>query len=143
MFVKLDKKGIALGDTTEDRKARKKFITDFYVHWNKSNTTKHIYNKYLKSFIEIRFLSLNETSRIASYRYKSTLAVTFLTEILENAKKVSTEKPNANNQNQKRFSEMIIMEYEKANFGKVKLTVGVLRDSKLKIQYCITAIEND
>ena len=143
MFVELDKKGIALGDTTEDRKARKNFITNFYVQWNISNTTKQIYNKHLKSFIEIRFLSLNETSRIASYRYKSTLAVTFLTEILENAKKVSTEKPKANNQNQKRFSEMIIMEYEKTNFCKIKLTVGVLRDSKLKIQYCITAIEND
>jgi len=33
------------------------------------------------------------------------------------------------------------VEYNKAGLGKLKLTVGVLRGSKLNIQYCITAIE--
>ena len=33
--------------------------------------------------------------------------------------------------------------YEKENFGKIKLTVGELRGSNKKVQYCITAIEND
>jgi len=32
---------------------------------------------------------------------------------------------------------------EKVGFGKIKLTVGELRGSGQKIQYCITAIEND
>jgi hypothetical protein len=40
------------------------------------------------------------------------------------------------------FMEMIIMKYDKKGFGKIKLTVGVLRSSLQKIQYCITAIEN-
>jgi hypothetical protein len=33
------------------------------------------------------------------------------------------------------------MEYKKAGFGKIKLTVGELRGSGQKVQYCITAIE--
>jgi hypothetical protein len=36
---------------------------------------------------------------------------------------------------------MIVMEHSKKIFGKIKLTVGVLRSSKQKVQYCITAIE--
>jgi len=35
------------------------------------------------------------------------------------------------------------MEYIKPEFWKVKLTVGVKRGTKEKVQYCITAIEND
>jgi hypothetical protein len=35
------------------------------------------------------------------------------------------------------------MEYDKIDFGKIKLTVGELRGSGQKLQYCITAIEND
>ena len=41
-----------------------------------------------------------------------------------------------------RFSKIFIMGYEKTSFGKIKLTVGELRGSGQKIQYCITAIEN-
>jgi hypothetical protein len=36
---------------------------------------------------------------------------------------------------------MFIMGYDKADFGKIKLTVGELRGSGQKLQYCITAIE--
>jgi hypothetical protein len=35
------------------------------------------------------------------------------------------------------------MFYEKSAFGKIKLIVGELRGSGQKVQYCITAIEND
>jgi hypothetical protein len=34
------------------------------------------------------------------------------------------------------------MYYEKPAFGKIKLTVGELRGSGQRVQYCITAIEN-
>jgi hypothetical protein len=84
--LNFDSKGIATGNAQEDYKSRKKFITDFYAQWIASNTTKHIYNKSLNSFIEVKYLSINETSGKAAYNYKSTLAVTFLTEILENSK---------------------------------------------------------
>jgi hypothetical protein len=145
--MEFDKKGIALGDAKEDKKQRKQFIIDFYGKWIIANPTKHIYNKLLEAFIEVRFLSVEETAGHASLNYKSTVAVTFLSEIMENAiaKKdkegnfiVETPKPNVKNQS--RFSKIFIMEYEKANFGKIKLTVGELRGSGQKIQYCITAI---
>jgi hypothetical protein len=35
-----------------------------------------------------------------------------------------------------------VLEYEKKEFGRIKLTAGVLKGSRQKIQYCITAIEN-
>jgi hypothetical protein len=71
------------------------------------------------------------------------LAVTYLTEILKKAKVVECVKSKTNSQNQKRFSEIILMQYNKEEFGRIKLTVGVLKGSKQNIQYCITAIEND
>jgi hypothetical protein len=44
--------------------------------------------------------------------------------------------------NQSRFSKIFVMDYEKADLGKIKLTVGELRGSGQKLQYCITAIKN-
>jgi len=81
--------GIALSDRPEDFKSRKKFIMDFYSQWIVENPERHIFNKSLNSFIEVRYLSMNETSGHASLSDKSTLAVTFLTEILENAIRIS------------------------------------------------------
>jgi hypothetical protein len=142
--MELDKRGIALGNTPEDLKNRKKFITDFYVNWIIANPTKHIFNKSLNSFIEVKFLSMQETASKAAIRYKSTLAVTYLTEILENAVTIGKpQEPKKDNVKQKRFSKIYIMGYEKEAFGKIKLTVGELRGSRQRIQYCITAIEND
>jgi hypothetical protein len=67
----------------------------------------------------------------------------YLTEILEKAKVKTKVMPKPNNENQKRFSEMILMEYNKKDFGRIKLTVGVLKVSRQNIQYCITSIENE
>jgi hypothetical protein len=128
-------------DSVEAKKEHKKFIIDFYANWIAVNTTKQIYNKSLKDFISVRFLSIQETAGHASHTYKSTVAVIFLTEILENAKRMETVKLKPENKNQQRFSEMIVMKYLKKDFEKIKLTVGVLKGSKQKIQYCITAIE--
>lgn len=142
--MELDNNGIALGGTPDDLKNRKKFITDFYAKWVASNPEKQIYNKSLKNFIQVRFLSMQETASKAAIRYKSTLAVTYLTEILENAVTVGKpQEPKKDNAKQKRFSKIYVMEYEKESFGKIKLTVGELRGSGQKLQYCITAIEND
>jgi hypothetical protein len=133
---------IPQGQTKEEMQTRKKIIKDFYAMWNASNPTKQIYNIDLQNFISVRFLSLQETSLLAALSYKSTLAVTYLTEILEKATVERRVKPKSDNQNQKRFSEMILMKYNKKDFGKIKLTIGVLKGSRLKIQYCITVIEN-
>jgi hypothetical protein len=50
---------------------------------------------------------------------------------------------NSQKENQKGFEKIILMEYNKKDFGNIKLTVGVKRGTKEKIQYCVTAIEND
>ena len=148
--MNLDENGIATGDTKDDKKQRKQFIIDFYGKWIVANPTKRLYNNSLEAFIEVRFLSLEETAQHASLNYKSTVAVTFLSEIIENAiaqkdknGNIITKMPKPNVKNQSRFSKLFIMGYEKTDFGKIKLTVGELRGSAQKIQYCITAIEND
>jgi hypothetical protein len=132
---------IPQGYTTEEVKIRKKFIMDFYAQWNVSNPGKRVYNADLKDFIYVRFLSMQETAEHAALQFKSTKAVTYLTEILELATIKTSAKPKPEISNQKRFQEIIIMEYNKAGLGKLKLTVRVLRGSKMNIQYCITAIE--
>jgi hypothetical protein len=128
-------------NSAEAKKERKQFIIDFYSNWIAINTTKQIYNKSLKDFINVRFLSIQETAGHASHTYKSTVAVTYLTEILEKAKYVKSVKPKPENKNQERFSEMIVMEHSKKNLGEIKLTIGVLKGSRQNVQYCITAIE--
>jgi len=141
--MELDKKGIAIGNTTEDKKQRKRFIMDFYKMWETENPQKQVFNKSLKDFVNVRHISVKETTGQASHRYISTLAVTFLTEILENAtQKGFPQNTNPQKDNQKGFEKIITMEYNKKDLGKIKLTVGVKRGMKEKVQYCITAIEN-
>ena len=133
---------IPTGTTLEEIKLRKKIIRDFYATWNAANPTKQVYNANLKEFINVRFLSINETADIASRRYISTYAIThYFTEILELSEEKRRTLPKSDNDNQKRFSEIIVLEYCKKEFGIIKLTVGVLKGSKQHIQYCITAIE--
>jgi len=141
--MELDKNGIATGDTTEDKKQRKRFIIDFYRTWESANPQKQVFNKFLKDFVNVKHISVKETTGQASHRYISTLAITFLTEILENATtKGSLQNTNPQKDNQKGFEKIIAMEYDKKSLGKIKLTVGVKRGTKEKVQYCITAIEN-
>ena len=128
-------------DSAEAKKIRKAFIGTFYSQWFAANPTKQIFNKSLNDFINVRFLSMQETAGHASHTYKSTIAVTYLTEVLENAKYVTNVKSKPENKNQQRFSEIIVMKYSKKDFETIKLTVGILKGSKQKIQYCITAIE--
>jgi hypothetical protein len=76
-MMELDKQGIPIGDSTEDKKQRKQFIIDFYGKWIAANPTKQIYNQSLQTFIVVRFLSIEETAQHASTTYKSTIAITF------------------------------------------------------------------
>ena len=132
---------IPQGRTKAEIQQREKFIKDFYANWNAANPEKRIYNTHLQAFIYVKFLSIQETAEKAARSFKSTLAVTYLTEILELAKVVINTKPKVGNKKQSRFSDVIIMQHSKKNFGKIKLTVGILRGSREKVQYCITAIE--
>ena len=96
----------------------------------------------LKEYINIRMVSIIETSEHAAKNYLSTLAVLQLDSILVGAKKTSIQKTKPDSKNQKSFERIIIMEYEMAFIGKVKMTVGIRRRTREKIQYCITAIRN-
>ena len=132
---------IPQGRTKTEIQQREKIIKDFYANWNAANPDKRVYNTNLQAFIYVRFLSIQETAEKAARSYKSTIAVTYLTEILELAKVINYTKPKGGNKKQSRFSNIIIMQYNKATFGRIKLTVGILRGSGEKLQYCITAIE--
>ena len=132
---------IPTGDSTEDRRKRQKIIFSFYQNWKRKNPDQKKYNISLKEDINIRAISLDETAAQASLTYLSTLAVLQLDAILTNARTVKTVPSKASSKNQRSFDRMLIMEYVCTGVGRVKMTVGVRRKDKKKVQYCITAID--
>ena len=124
---------IPTGHTKEDIKVRERLIKDFYAQWISRHPEKKIWNRNLKAFINVKFLSINETYEKASHSYESTLAVFRLTEILEGAVKVGEQPAKRNNRNQKQFEKILLMRY-----GEIKLTVGLQRSNQDLVQYCIT-----
>lgn len=130
------------GNTLDDIKQREQIIRDFYREWKEKNPSQRKFNLSLKEYINIRMVSIVETSEHAAKNYLSTLAVLQLDAILVGAKKVSIKKTKSNNKNQQPFERMMIMEYDMVGIGTVKMTVGVRRRTQEKVQYCITAISN-
>ena len=124
---------IPAGRAKEDIKVREKLIKDFYAQWIAEHPEKKIWNRNLGAFINVKFLSINETYEKASRSYESTLAVFRLTEILEGAVKLGEQPAKRNTRNQKQFEKLLIMKY-----GEVKLTVGLQRSNQDLVQYCIT-----
>ncbi len=133
---------IPQGNSLEEIKTREKIIRDFYREWKEHNPLQRKYNLSLKEFINIRMVSIIETSEHASKSYLSTLAVLQLDSILVGARKVSIKKTKPGNKNQKPFERIMIMEYELTGIGTVKMTVGVRKRTREKVQYCITAIDS-
>ena len=130
------------GNTLDEIKERERIIREFYHEWKEKNPLQRKYNLALKEYINIRMVSIVETSEHAAKSYLSTLAVLQLDAILLGAKKISIKKVKPNNKNQQPFERMMIMEYELVGIGTVKMTVGVRRRTQEKVQYCITAISN-
>ena len=130
------------GNTLDEIKERERIIREFYREWKERNPLQRKYNLALKEYINIRMVSIVETSEHAAKSYLSTLAVLQLDAILVGAKKVSIKKVKPNNKNQQPFERMMIIEYELVGIGTVKMTVGVRRRTQEKVQYCITAISN-
>ncbi len=131
---------IPRGETLEDVKQREQIIRDFYRKWKELNPSQRKYNLSLKEYINIRMVSIVETSEHAAKNYLSTLAVLQLDAILIGARKISIKKPKQGNKNQQPFERMMIMEYDLIGIGTVKMTVGIRRRTQEKVQYCITAI---
>lgn len=132
---------IPRGDTVEERRLRKMLIYEFYEEWKRRNPDQKKYNITLKDDINIRAVSLDETAAQASLTYLSTLAVLQLDAILTNAWFVKKVPSKSNSKNQRGFESVLIMEYVCPGVGRVKMTVGVKRSDKSKVQYCITAID--
>lgn len=130
------------GKTIDDIKARETIIRNYYREWKTKNPSQRKFNLSLKEYINIRMVSIVETSEHAAKNYLSTLAVLQLDSILTGAKKVSSRKPKKGNKNQKPFERILVMEHELVGIGTVKMTVGVRRKTREKVQYCITAIDN-
>ena len=132
---------IPSGDGKEDFKIRKQIIWQFYQDWKKKNPSLKRFTLSLKDFINIRFVSIDETSHQAAKSYLSTLAVLQLDSILTMAKKYRTVKAKIKDKNQKQFNKLLWMKYNLPGVGEVKLMVGIVRRTKDKVQYCITVIQ--
>lgn len=138
-----DKNGIPMGESPEAIKLRKQIIFDFYEDWKISHPEKSVFNKSLKADILIRKESVVEAAGHAAKRYKSTLAVLKLDEILSGAIQVALDMPKRDNKNQSKLIKMILMSYKDASLGTIKLTVGVRNRTLDKIQYGITALKEN
>ena len=132
---------IPSGREKDDVEKRKQIILDFYRKWKQDNPSQRKYNVSLKDYVNIRNVSIAETSFRASKTYLSTLAVLQLDAILATARKTKVVNAKQNNKNQKPFNKMILMECSLTGIGVVKLIVGIKRKSLEKVQYCITAID--
>ena len=80
---------IPQGNNIDDIKKREQIIREFYREWKEKNPLQRKFNLSLKEYINIRMVSIVETSEHASKSYLSTLAVLQLDSILTGAKKVS------------------------------------------------------
>ena len=134
---------IPTGDTVEDRRCRHKIILSFYHNWKQRNPEAKRFNFCLNDFINIRYVSIEETAGQASLSYLSTLAVLQLDSILTNAVLVKSSRANPKKKNQKGFRNMLRMSYRCPGLGLIKLMVGVKHSDNTKVQYCITAIDTE
>ena len=63
------------GNSKEDLKTREDIISQVYRKWTEANPTKRVYNRSLKDYINVKYLSITETMRHAAKTYASTLAL--------------------------------------------------------------------
>lgn len=119
---------------------RKDIVSQVYRVWTANNPSKRVYNRSLKDYINIRYLSITETVRHAAKTYLSTLAMLQLDTIMRYSVKYGKPKaPKKGVKNLASFTLMQEMRCDLVGIGTVKMMVGVKRTGE-KIQYCITAI---
>lgn len=138
-----DAEGIPLGQSIQEILLRQQIISQFYYNWKLSHPEKRVFNKALNEFINIRQISIEEAKEHSAKSYKSTKAFMMLDEVLAKAEKIAEVPTKPGNKNQSRFSKLLILSYTKDGLGTVKLTVGVLRSTKDKVQYGITTLRPD
>ena len=117
---------------------RSEIIRDFFHKWKELHPEQMVYNEQLKENILIRNITLIEAREHSSKSYKSTRAFMMMDEILAKAIKVEETMPKQNDKNQNPFERILVMKYDIEELGLVKLTVGVRKRTKEKIQYGIS-----
>lgn len=132
---------IPTGNSVEDRRTRQKLVKAFYAHWKKLNPELRVFNDSLQDYIYVKYISIQETAGHAALTYHSTLAVLQLNAILRESVLEKELNPKQGTANQMQFQKMLQMRHVLPGIGRVKLMVGVKRSDKMKVQYCITAIE--
>lgn len=138
-----DMEGIPMGQTIQEIRQRQQIISQFYYNWKIAHPEKRIFNHDLKEFINVRQVSIEEAKEHSAKSYNSTKAFMKIEEVLEKAKKVAEVPPKQGNKNQSRFSKLLILSHTIEEIGIIKLTVGILKSNKDKIQYGISALRAD
>ena len=138
-----DSNGIPLGYSKEEIKMRSEIIKVFFHKWKEQHPEQMVFNVHLKENILIRNVSFIEACEHSSKSYKSTRAFMMIDEILANAKMVEETMPKQNDKNQAPFERIFVMKYYAEELGTVKLTVGVRKRTKEKIQYGISVPPTD
>lgn len=100
-----------------------------------------MFNDSLGDWIYVRHISVDETAGHASLTYLSTLAVLQLDTIMRDAVYVGERTARCETKNQKQFTRMIQLRHTLPGIGRVRLMVGVKKQDKTKVQYCITSID--
>jgi hypothetical protein len=100
------------GNSREDNKARRQIIKVFYATWIAEHPNKSVWNKSFNAFVYVKNASINEALGHAPRSVEATCAQMHLTEILSDAIYCGILPIKAGNNNQKRFSKMILLRWK-------------------------------
>ena len=103
---------IPQGNTRDDNKARRTIIKDFYTHWMSEHPEKKVWNKSLRASIFVKNGSINEALGHAPRSVEATIAQMHLSEILSDAVFIERRPPKYGDNNQKKFSQMLILKWK-------------------------------
>ena len=137
--IEYDADGIPMGNSQEEKHIRRNIIHEFIQQWRANHKdTPFVFNENLNENIKINQLFLIESVSHAIGTYKSTKAALRFEEVMSKAQKIGLTKVKEGNSNQKPFQQMLVMRYTSEDLGDVKMTVGIRKVTKEKVQYSIT-----
>lgn len=125
---------IPRGTGREEARSRKRIIRDYFAKWIAEHPGKKVWNASLKSYIVVKYQSINETMGQASITFESTAAVFFLTEVLTKAVVTKRKVAKKNDKNQRPYDYMVFLDYKG-----IRLIVGHQKSTDEYVLYCIMA----
>lgn len=149
--LEVDEEGIAKGDEHEAVEQRREVIRRFWYQLKEKfedPESSWILNEALNERIYLRQVSFEEAKAHSALHYNSTRAFLKIEEVLQKARPVARVPKKNDDKNQMNFECLLIMVYEIAEIGRIKLTVGLRHRKKVdeihqKVEYAITALEKD